>query len=46
MTKRDYLEPTVDVVEMGYRDPVCQATSGDVPNYDLITPDIVFDSII
>lgn len=22
---------------MGYRDPVCQATSGNIDNYDLIT---------
>ena len=46
MTKKDYLEPTVEVVEMGYRDPVCQATSGEIPGYDLITPGIGFDSII
>lgn len=44
MTKKDYLEPTVEVVEMGYRDPVCQATSGDVPNY--IVDDYIPDWII
>ena len=33
MEKKDYLEPTVVVVEMGYRDPVCVPTSGNIPNY-------------
>ena len=36
MIKKDYFAPTVEVVEMGYRDPVCQGVSGtgDVPDYD------------
>ena len=33
MIKKEYLEPSVEVIEMGYRDPVCQATSGNVPDY-------------
>lgn len=46
MTKKDYLEPTVEVVEMGYRDPVCQAMSGDIPNYGLLDNSDIFDSIL
>ena len=38
MTKKDYLSPEIEVIEMGYRDPVCQATSGDIPGYDPLTP--------
>ena len=39
MTKKDYLSPEIEVIEMGYRDPVCQATSmnGSIPEYDLFT---------
>ena len=33
MTKKNYLSPEIEVIEMGYRDPVCQATSS-IPNYD------------
>ena len=39
MTKKDYLAPEIEVIEMGYRDPVCQATSGEsnaIPDYGLI----------
>ena len=46
MTKKDYLEPTVEVVEMGYRDPVCQAMSGGVDNFETFDPGIVFDGLI
>ena len=39
MTKKDYLVPSVEVIEMGYRDPVCQAASGNedaIPDYDVL----------
>ena len=39
MTKKDYLIPSVEVIEMGYRDPVCQAMSGETnsnPDYGLL----------
>ena len=42
MIKKEYLEPSVEVIEMGYRDPVCQAASasGNVPDFtvDPYTP--------
>lgn len=49
MTKKDYLIPSVEVIEMGYRDPVCQAMSGqgDAPDYDLFDDlEITFESIL
>lgn len=41
MTKKDYLSPEIEVIEMGYRDPVCQAMSGGLDNFvvDPYTPD-------
>ena len=38
MVKKDYLEPSVEVIEMGYRDPVCQAMSGNIPGYEPLVP--------
>lgn len=49
MTKKDYLIPSVEVIEMGYRDPVCQAMSGEtntLEDYELLDLDITWDSII
>lgn len=37
MVKQDYVTPIVEVVEMSYREPVCQEISGgNIPGY---TPD-------
>ena len=39
MIKKDlYTPPQVELLEMDYADPVCQATSGTagVPNYEVI----------
>ena len=33
-TKDLYTPPQVEILELNYADPVCQATSGNVPNYD------------
>lgn len=38
MVKQDYVTPIVEVVEMSYREPVCQAKSGEIPDYDVVTP--------
>lgn len=37
MKKQDYCPPQITVLELGYAEPVCQATSGSVPDYDPIT---------
>ena len=35
MQKKElYLSPQVEVLKLTYAEPVCQATSGEVPNYD------------
>lgn len=44
MTKKDYLAPEIEVIEMGYRDPVCQATSGEIPS--VVIDDYIPDWII
>ncbi len=32
--KQNYCPPQITILELGYAEPVCQATSGSVPNYD------------
>lgn len=35
MKKKElYESPQTDVLELNYAEPVCQATSGEVPDYD------------
>ncbi|MBR5432768.1 MAG: hypothetical protein IK119_10385 [Bacteroidales bacterium] len=38
--KTVYLPPQADVLDLSYADPVCQVLSatGELPNYDVITP--------
>jgi hypothetical protein len=45
MTKKNvYLPPQADVLFLSYAEPVCQAVSGGIPDYqqDTYTPDWVF----
>jgi hypothetical protein len=36
MTKKQlYTAPQTEVFELSYAEPVCQATSGEIPDYDL-----------
>lgn len=34
MKKQTYTPPKTAILELNYAEPVCQATSGSVPNYD------------
>lgn len=34
MKKQTYTAPKTDILELNYAEPVCQATSGSVPDYD------------
>ncbi len=34
MKKQTYTPPKTEILELNYAEPVCQATSGQVPNYD------------
>ena len=44
MKKKElYASPQTEVLELSYAEPVCQATSGEVPDYD---PDPLDPSII
>ena len=41
MTKKDlYTSPQVDILELDYADPVCQATSG-VPDYGFLDGSLI-----
>lgn len=45
--KEVYLSPQAEVLDLSYADPVCQAASRDVPdyNYDPLDPDDLFSNI-
>lgn len=46
MKKKDlYTSPQAEVLEMSYADPVCQALSNGVPDYDYdpLDPDYLFN---
>lgn len=45
--KEVYLSPQAEVLDLSYADPVCQAMSGEVPdyNYDPLDPDDLFSDI-
>lgn len=34
MKKQTYTPPKTEILELNYAEPVCQATSGEVPDYD------------
>jgi len=34
MKKQTYTPPKTDILELNYADPVCQAASGQVPDYE------------
>jgi len=34
MKKQTYTPPKTAILELNYAEPVCQPTSGNVPNYD------------
>lgn len=35
--KELYLSPQAEILDLSYADPVCQATSGSVPDYTMDT---------
>lgn len=45
-TKELYLSPGVEVLELTYAEPVCQALSGGVPDYQMDDYDPVWESIL
>lgn len=49
MAKKDlYLSPQAEVLDLSYADPVCQATSGTLPEYDYnpLNPGDLFEPAI
>ena len=47
MRKQMYTPPKTEILELNYAEPVCQATSGSVPNYDVIEPGSgFFDAVL
>lgn len=38
MKKQTYTPPKTDILEMNYADPVCQAASAGLEDYELLTP--------
>ena len=36
--KNFYEPPRTEAIEMAYREPVCAAVSGSIPDYDVIDP--------
>ena len=46
MKKQTYTPPKTEILELNYAEPVCQATSGQVPDYEYnpLDPGTLFPS--
>ena len=46
MKKQTYTPPKTAILELNYAEPVCQALSGGVPDYEMDKYDPVWESIL